>query len=33
MSRLRQKLQDDPKSPRFIKTVWGSGYVFIGQAD
>jgi DNA-binding response OmpR family regulator len=33
MSRLRQKLRDDPKSPRFIKTVWGSGYVFIGQAD
>jgi DNA-binding response OmpR family regulator len=30
MSRLRQKLNDDPKSPRFIKTVWGSGYVFIG---
>jgi DNA-binding response OmpR family regulator len=30
MSRLRQKLQDDPKSPRFIKTVWGTGYVFIG---
>jgi DNA-binding response OmpR family regulator len=33
MSRLRQKLQDDPKAPRFIKTVWASGYVFIGQAD
>jgi DNA-binding response OmpR family regulator len=31
MSRLRQKLHDDPKSPRFIKTVWGSGYVFIGE--
>lgn len=30
MSRLRQKLKDDPKSPRFIKTVWGSGYLFIG---
>jgi DNA-binding response OmpR family regulator len=33
MSRLRQKLRDNPKSPRFIKTVWGTGYVFIGQAD
>ena len=32
MSRLRQKLGDDPKSPRFIKTVWGTGYVFIGEA-
>jgi len=30
MSRLRQKLGDDPKSPAFIKTVWGTGYVFIG---
>ena len=31
MSRLRQKLNDDPKSPDFIKTVWGTGYVFIGE--
>ena len=31
MSRLRQKLGDDPKSPRFIKTVWGAGYVFIAD--
>ena len=31
MSRLRQKLNDDPKSPTFIKTVWGTGYVFIGE--
>jgi DNA-binding response OmpR family regulator len=30
MSRLRQKLNDDPKSPTYIKTVWGTGYVFIG---
>lgn len=30
ISRLRQKLQDDPKTPRFIKTVWGIGYVFVG---
>ncbi|MCP4625338.1 MAG: response regulator transcription factor [bacterium] len=33
MSRLRQKLNDDPKSPHFIKTVWGTGYVFIGSQD
>ena len=33
MSRLRQKLQDDPKAPSFIKTVWGTGYVFIGDDD
>ncbi|HEY4785170.1 MAG TPA: response regulator transcription factor [Bacteroidales bacterium] len=31
VSRLRQKLNDDPKSPRFIKTVWGTGYMFIGH--
>ena len=30
MSRLRQKLGDDPKEPAFIKTIWGAGYVFIG---
>jgi DNA-binding response OmpR family regulator len=33
MSRIRQKLGDDPKAPTFIKTVWGTGYVFIGEAD
>ncbi len=33
MSRLRQKLGDDPKSPTYIKTVWGAGYVFIGGED
>jgi two-component system, OmpR family, response regulator len=27
VSRLRQKLGDDPKRPRLIKTVRGSGYV------
>jgi len=32
MSRLRQKLGDDPKQPTYIKTVWGTGYVFIGEA-
>jgi len=30
MSRLRQKLGDDPKNPRFIKTIWSTGYLFIG---
>lgn len=34
MSRLRQKLKDNPRSPAFIKTVWGTGYAFIaGEAD
>ena len=31
VSRLRQKLGDDPKRPRFIKTAWGTGYTFIGE--
>jgi len=29
MSRLRQKLNDDPKNPSFIKTIWGTGYMFV----
>lgn len=29
VSRLRQKLGDDPRAPRFIRPVWGTGYVFI----
>ena len=33
LSRLRQKLNDDPKQPRWIKTIWGSGYKFIGEVD
>lgn len=28
---LREKLQDPVKEPRFIQTVWGKGYRFIGE--
>jgi two-component system OmpR family response regulator len=28
VSRLRQKLGDDPKAPQLIKTVRGEGYLF-----
>jgi two-component system OmpR family response regulator len=28
ISRLRRKIEDDPREPRIIKTVWGGGYVF-----
>jgi len=31
VSRLRQKLGDTSKQARFIKTVWGTGYAFIGE--
>jgi len=32
INRLRGKLEPDPRHPRFIKTVWGVGYQFIGQS-
>ncbi|MBN2089182.1 response regulator transcription factor, partial [candidate division KSB1 bacterium] len=31
VSRVRQKLNDDPKNPRFFRTIWGKGYKFIGD--
>lgn len=31
MSRVRQKLGDDPRHPQFIKTIWGSGYMFVAR--
>jgi DNA-binding response OmpR family regulator len=31
VSKLRNKLGDDPKNPKYIKSVWGHGYKFIGQ--
>jgi DNA-binding response OmpR family regulator len=33
VSHLRQKLGDDPRSPRIIKTVRGVGYVFAKDGD
>jgi len=30
ISNLRQKLDDDPRNPKYIKSVWGIGYKFIG---
>lgn len=30
VSRLRQKLGDDARQPRFVKTVRGAGYTFVG---
>jgi two-component system OmpR family response regulator/two-component system phosphate regulon response regulator OmpR len=31
VNRLRKKIEDDPASPRYIKTVWGQGYLFAPQ--
>jgi two-component system, OmpR family, response regulator len=31
ISRLRAKLREDPKNPRLIKTIYGAGYIFIGD--
>lgn len=31
ISRLRTKLQEDAKNPKYLKTMWGSGYRFIGN--
>ncbi|MCH8960384.1 MAG: response regulator transcription factor [Bacteroidetes bacterium] len=28
INRLRSKIEDDPSTPRYIKTVWGMGYRF-----
>ena len=33
VSRLRQKLGDDPKRPRLIKTVRGSGYLLAAEGE
>ena len=30
ISNLRHKIGDDPKNPKYIKSVWGIGYKFIG---
>ncbi|WP_158965769.1 response regulator transcription factor [Chachezhania sediminis] len=33
ISRLRAKLGEDPKNPRLIKTIYGAGYIFLGDVD
>ena len=33
ISRLRTKLREDPKNPRLIKTIYGAGYIFLGDVQ
>jgi two-component system OmpR family response regulator len=33
VSRLRRKIEQDPKNPRYIKTVWGGGYMFTADVE
>jgi len=33
VSRLRRKLEADPKKPEIIKTVWGGGYMFSSRVS
>ncbi|MGR3361642.1 MAG: response regulator transcription factor [Paracoccus sp. (in: a-proteobacteria)] len=33
ISRLRNKLCEDPKNPRLIKTIYGAGYIFLAETS
>ncbi len=33
ISRLRTKLGEDPRNPRLIKTIYGAGYIFLGDVS
>jgi len=33
MSRIRKKIEPNPKSPKFIKTVYGAGYMFTSEVQ
>ena len=31
VNRLRKKIETDPAEPRYVRTVWGQGYLFAPQ--
>jgi two-component system OmpR family response regulator len=33
VSRLRRKIEADPKNPVLVKTVWGGGYMFTAEVE
>jgi len=33
VARLRAKIEPDKKHPRYIRTVWGRGYMFTPKGD
>lgn len=33
ISRLRRCVEDDPRQPRWLQTVWGEGYVFVPEGE
>ena len=33
VTRLRRKIESDPKSPDFIRTIWGKGYLFSPKGE